>query len=99
MPVKLITFFLLFTLSTSVLAMPKINVNHQRNNAGFAEVQVTNNTVEKLICHVAINGHKLRFHLQALGQSKWYTATDKQFNHSHFSIWCDYLRLHPKYQK
>jgi len=98
MTVKLIVFSIILLVTTSVLAMPKINVKHQRNNNGFAEVQVSNDTMENLICHVAIDGHKLLFRLKAMEYSKWYAATDVRFNHTNFSIWCDYLKLHPKYQ-
>ncbi|MCJ8295199.1 MAG: hypothetical protein MJK15_12390 [Colwellia sp.] len=79
--------------------MPKITVKHQRNVKGFSEVQVSNATMENLICHVAIDGHKILFRLKAIETSRWFTATDVRFNHSNFSVWCDYLKLHPKYQK
>jgi len=95
---KSFIFFLLFLFTTSALAMPKIKVKHQRNIKGFAEVQVSNDTMENLICHVAIDGHKVLFRLKAIESSRWYVATDIRFNHTHFSIWCDYLELHPKYQ-
>lgn len=98
MVVKLIYFFIFSLLTTNALAMPKINVKHQTNIKGFAEVRVSNATMENLICHVAIDGHKILFRLKAIGTSKWYTATDTRFNHTNFSIWCDYLKLHPKYQ-
>lgn len=95
---KVISFFILILLANSAVAMPKINVKHQRNIKGFAEVQVSNATMENLICHVAIDGYKIFFKLKAIETSKWYTATDKRFNHKNFSVWCDYLKLHPKYQ-
>lgn len=78
--------------------MPKINVKHQRNIKGFAEVQVNNLTMEHLICTVAIDGYKVPFKLKAMEFSRWYTATDVRFNHTNFSIWCDYLKLQPQYQ-
>ncbi len=99
MMMKTAAFFFLLIFSLSVQAMPKIMVKHQRNIKNFAEVQVINETMENLICHVAIDGHKILFRLKAIETSKWYTATDTRFNHSNFSIWCDYLKLHPKYQK
>lgn len=95
---KLIIALLLLSLAHDVLAMPKIKVTHQRNIKGFAEVQVVNSTSAHLICYVAIDGHKKFFRLQALQASKWYVATDIRYNHTHFSLWCDYLSLHPKYQ-
>ena len=98
MKIRVITLFTLLFFTTSLLAMPKINVKHQRNAKGFAEAQVSNLTMEQLICHVAIDGYKLRFKLKAMEFSRWYTATDILFNHTNFSIWCDYLKLYPNYQ-
>jgi hypothetical protein len=99
MTAKFFTFSIfLLLLTTSALAMPKINVKHQRNAEGFAEVQVSNETMKNLICHVAMDGHKILFRLKAIEYSKWYTATDIQYNHTHFSVWCDYLKLHPNFQ-
>lgn len=83
---------------SQLMAMPKIVVKHQNNRDGFAMMNVTNKTTAKLICSVTIDGHKRMFRLNALRQSKWFTATDKRFNHTHFSVWCDYLSLHPKHQ-
>ncbi|WP_232771082.1 hypothetical protein [Colwellia sp. 75C3] len=96
---KTVTFFIVLLLSTSALAMPKITVKNQRNIKGFAETQVINGTMENLICYVAIDGHKIFFRLKAIESSKWFAATDIRFNHSNFSVWCDYLKLHPKYQE
>lgn len=79
--------------------MPRITVTHQRNAEGFAEVKVVNKTFEKLICYIAIDGHKLFFTLTGLGHSNWHTATDKRYNHRNFSIWCDYISLYPQYNK
>ncbi len=99
MALKILTFFTVLLLSISALAMPKITVKHQRNINGFAEAQVSNATMEHLICHVAIDGHKILFRLKAIESSRWFRATDIRFNHTQFSVWCDYLTLHPKYQK
>tara|TARA_B100000809_G_scaffold58248_1_gene54612 strand:+ start:407 stop:709 length:303 start_codon:yes stop_codon:yes gene_type:complete len=96
---KTFTFFTLLLLTTNVLAMPKITVKNQRNINGFAETQVINNTMENLICYVAIDGHKKLFRLKAIESSRWFTATDIRFNHTNFSVWCDYLKLYPKYQE
>jgi hypothetical protein len=94
-------YYLLLLLLTaqSVYSMPKITVTHQRTATGFAQVQVVNTTMEKLICHIAIDGHKLLFTLLALEKSNWHTATDKRYNHRNFSIWCDYISLYPQYDK
>ena len=99
MPIKVLALFTTLLFSVSALAMPKITVKHQRNALGFAQVQVSNDTMENLICHVAIDGNKVLFRLQAMGYSRWFTATDIRYNHTNFSVWCDYLKLHPKYQK
>ena len=88
---------MLLVCSTSVVAQPKVTVQHQRSPKNFAEIQITNQTIEQLICYVAIDGHKIYFRLQANQPSKWYKATDTRFNYSNFSTWCDYLYLHPKY--
>jgi hypothetical protein len=82
-----------------VSALPKVSVQHQRNTQNLAEIQVTNQTAQALICYVAIDGHKVFFRLQPHQPSQWYKATDTRFNHTQFSTWCDYLSLHPKYQK
>ena len=99
MVIKVIALITALLFSISALAMPKITVKHQRNANGFTQVQVSNDTMENLICHVAIDGNKVLFRLQAIGYSRWFTATDIRYNHTNFSVWCDYLRLHPKYQK
>ncbi len=89
----------LLVLCTKVFAMPKITIKHQRTVDNFAQIQVKNETKEKLICHVAIDGHKIKFRLMPFQPSIWYKATDVRFNHKNFSVWCDYLSLHPKYQE
>lgn len=99
MPVKFLYFIILLLLAKNAFAMPKINTKHQRNINGFAEVQVSNGTMENLICYVAIDGNKILFRLKAIESSKWYTATDTRYNHTNFRVWCDYLKLHPKYQE
>lgn len=99
MTIKLFALITALLFSFSALSMPKIAVKHQRNAKGFAQVQVSNSTMENLICHVAIDGNKVLFRLKAIEYSRWYTATDIRYTHTNFSIWCDYLKLHPKYQK
>jgi hypothetical protein len=94
-----VLFLSVYLFMPQLMAMPKIVVKHQNNRDGFAIVNVTNKTTLNLICSVTIDGHKRMFRLNALRQSKWFTATDKGFNHTHFSVWCDYLSLHPKHQK
>ncbi|MGL1958970.1 MAG: hypothetical protein OCD00_16830 [Colwellia sp.] len=96
--VKIAGYLLILLLSVSAIAMPKILVKHKRTLDNFAQIQVINETAEKLICYVAINGKKIKFRLNARQYSKWYKATDTRFNYKHFSTWCDYLSLHPKYK-
>lgn len=99
MKVNFFLFFILLTISFSVFAKPKILVKHQRNFENYAEIQVTNQTGKALICYVAIDGHKIHFKLPPRQPSIWYRATDTRFNHKNFSTWCDYLALHPQYNK
>lgn len=93
-----ISYFIILLTAFTTVAMPKITITNQRTVKGFAQIQVSNTTMKKLICHVAIDGRKVKFRLMPLQPSQWYTATDKRFNHQNFSVWCDYLALHPKYQ-
>ena len=99
MKIKIIICFILLAVNTAIHAAPKIMVKHHRSAKNLAEIQVVNQTIENLICYVAIDGHKIYFRLPARQPSKWYIAADERFNHTNFSTWCDYLSLHPKYQK
>jgi len=85
--------------SISVSALPKFLVEHKRNAKNLTEIKITNQTIEALICYVAIDGYKVFFLLQPQQPSKWYKATDPRFNYNNFSSWCDYLSLYPEYQK
>lgn len=97
MAIKLIFCLIYMFFSTSVIAQPKVTVQHQRNIDNLAEIQITNQTRKALVCYVAIDGHKLYFRLQANQISPWYKATDTRFNYTNFSTWCDYLALYPQY--
>ncbi|WP_114326120.1 hypothetical protein [Candidatus Colwellia aromaticivorans] len=99
MKIKIFIGFILLTVVTTAHASPKFLVKHHRNARNLAEIQIINQSIDKLICYVAIDGHKIYFRLPARQPSKWYVATDEGFNHANFSTWCDYLSLHPKYQK
>jgi hypothetical protein len=99
MKIKIFICLMLFSVNTLIYASPKILIKHNRNAKNLAEIRVINQTQKKLICSIAIDGHKIYFHLVPKQPSKWYTATDVRFNFSNFSTWCDYLLLHPKYQK
>ncbi len=98
MPIKTFIYLTLLVFSASACALPKFSVKHQRNFEDFAEIQLTNDTIEPLVCFVAIDGHKIYFRLQARQISQWYKATDKRFHYTHFSTWCDYLSLYPQHQ-
>ena len=90
----LLVFFYVLMFSAPVFAQPKTKVQYKRNAENLAEVQVTNNTLDPLVCYVAIDGHKVHFRLQANQKSVWYKATDSRFNYYHFSTWCDYALLY-----
>jgi hypothetical protein len=94
---KVFIFFNALLLSLSVFSQPKTIIKHQRNDQNLAEIQITNQTIDALICYVAIDGHKIYFRLQARESSVWYKATDPRYNYKNFSTWCDYLSLHEKY--
>jgi len=87
---------LILLITFEAISAPKITIKHQRNVEGFAQIQITNESMEKLICHVAIDGHKIKFRLMPIQPSKWYTATDTRFNHQNFSVRCDYLDAQPE---
>lgn len=95
---NLFTSFVFFV-AFNAFSMPKIHIKHQRNAQGFAQVQVSNSTREVLLCYVAIDGYKIKFRLNPLEPSQWYSATDTRFNHKNFSVWCDYLAMHSEYQE
>lgn len=99
MKIKVFFGFILLLVTIVAHAAPRVMVKHQRNIKDFAEIQVTNQTTKKLICYVAIDGYKIHFRLPARQPSKWYAATDKRFTHANFNTWCDYLSLHPRFQK
>nr|ALK44356.1 hypothetical protein [Colwellia sp. C1] len=99
MRIKIFICFMLLAVNTAIHAGPKVMVKHNRNVKNLAEIQIINQTIERLICYVAIDGHKIHFRLYAMQPSKWYVATDERFTHTNYSTWCDYLSLHPKYQK
>ena len=97
--IKFILIFMLLAYPLVGAAQPDFLVKHKRSLDNYAEIQLVNQTAKALLCHVAIDGHKIRFTLQPRQPSKWYKATDTRFNFKNFSSWCDYLIFHPKYQK
>lgn len=97
MSVKFVLIIVICLSIFTVNAKPQISIEHGRTLDGFARIKITNETTEKLACHVAIDGYKIKFKLQARQPSGWYQATDKSFHHANFSVWCDYLDKHPKF--
>lgn len=91
--------FLLLNFSFSVEAKPNIYVEHSHTLEGFAKSRVKNNTIKDLACYMSIDGYKIKYVLPALSLSRWFMATDKAFNHTHFSTWCGYLSLYPQYER
>ena len=94
----LILLVLIF-IAEPAAAMPDIDVEYGKTLDGFARVRVVNNTPRNLACYVGIDGYKIKFVLGALKPSIWYKATDKRFNYTNFTTWCDYLELYPQFQK
>ncbi|PHS53216.1 MAG: hypothetical protein COB01_04540 [Lutibacter sp.] len=78
-------------LSISVNASPKISVSYDLDANQFVKIKVKNETRRTLGCYVAINGIKKKFKLTALASSRWFSATDKRFNYTDFSVFCDYI--------
>jgi len=90
---------LIFLYTNNALANPKTKTIYGHSLDGFARVKIKNNTTESLACYIAIDGYKVKFRLEALRESKWYTATDKRFAYRNFSTWCGFLAQHPEYLK
>lgn len=91
--------YLLLSLSPTVQAKPDIYVDNGYTLDGFARSRVKNNTIRDLACTMSIDGYKIKYVLPAKNTSRWYTATKKNYNHTHFSTWCGYLVLYPEYEK
>lgn len=96
---KIIALTLTIFFCADVSSMPNIVAEKSYSLENYPRLRVKNETNRRLACYVAIDGYKLKFILNAFGMSRWYKATDRRFDHSHFSVWCDYLELHPAYQQ
>lgn len=99
---KLTIYLILFLVLISALAVearPRIKTVFGKSLEGFTRVKIINEIPEELACYVAIDGRKIKFRLPPLNQSQWYKATDKRFTHKNFSIWCDYIDLHPEFKQ
>ncbi|WP_448212350.1 hypothetical protein [Colwellia sp. MEBiC06753] len=85
-------------LPLEAVAIPNITTEFARNIEGLMRVKVINQTARVLACYVAIDGHKIKFKLGIRAHSRWYKALNKNYNADSFSVWCDYIELHPDYQ-
>ncbi|WP_426359181.1 hypothetical protein ACPUVO_02740 [Pseudocolwellia sp. HL-MZ19] len=92
-------FTFLSLMAFSVIALPRVNIEHMTSVQGVPSVKVSNQTSLTLACYVAIDGYKRKFVLQAFGSSKWFSASSNQYKHSNFSTWCDALEFYPDYKK
>ncbi len=95
---KIVATLLVF-LSLAASSNNKFSVEHKRAPNGFARIKVVNQTNEHLACYIAIDGRKTKFTLYGKRSSKWYQATDKRFDATSFSTWCDYIKYYPEYKK
>jgi len=94
----LLAIFSFVVASFYAQAKPKTKTIHGYSLDGFARTKIKNETIRDLACWVAIDGHKYKFRLPALSESKWYTTNDTRYNYTNFRIWCDYIDFHPEYQ-
>jgi hypothetical protein len=85
---KYIIAFLLLTFSQYGFANPYITTKFKLDKNKHTQLQVTNKDRFKLKCYIAIDGYKIYFYLKPNESSIWYRATDKRFNHTHFSTKC-----------
>lgn len=96
---KVLALIISITFSVNTLAIPKITTIYGKNNDGFSRVKIINETTANLACYIALDGRKIKFKLPVRAHSRWYKATDRRFSHTDFSIWCDYIELHPEYEQ
>lgn len=90
-------FAAIMVFSPVIIALPKITVTFGESLDGFTRVKIKNETFIPLACYVSIDGQKSKFQLRPKSTSTWVTSTDKRYNYTNFSTWCDYLEIHPKY--
>lgn len=89
---------LLIFFSFYAFSKPKTKVYYGYSLEGFARLQVKNETNKELACWVAIDGFKKKFRLPPFAMSRWFTVYDKSYTYENFSVWCDYIELHPEYK-
>lgn len=83
---------LLLVASKTLQAAPYIEVEHAINTRGFAFAKVINKTNRQLDCYIMVDGYKIRFRLMPNQTKGPFTTTDRRFNHTNFSVKCDYAR-------
>ncbi|WP_206486014.1 hypothetical protein [Thalassotalea sp. G2M2-11] len=98
---KMTMFLCLFVffVSFSAWSKPKTQVFYNYTIEGFAQVQIQNKSGKELACWIAIDGFKKKFRLPPATTSQWLTASDKRYDYTSFSTWCDYIELYPQYRK
>ncbi|GLX78463.1 hypothetical protein tinsulaeT_18030 [Thalassotalea insulae] len=89
---------ILFSFPFSATSKPKTEVLYRYTPEGYAQIQVQNKTTKELACWIAIDGFKKKFRLPPLTTSQWFTASDKRYDYTSFSSWCDYIELYPQYK-
>ncbi len=94
---------IIFTLSLviasfSAVSKPKTKVTYGYSPEGYAQVQIQNESAKQLACWVAINGFKKKFRLSPATTSQWIKASDKSFDYTSFSTWCDDIEFYPRYK-
>ncbi len=80
-------------------AKPLITVHKSIDANKFAQVKITNETIQELACYVAIDGRKIRFRLLPHRTTRWFKANDTRFVLSAISTWCDFIELYPNFKK
>ena len=97
---KKILFLIIVTLFiVGAHAKPQITVHKSLDTKHFAQVKITNETIEELACYVAIDGQKVKFRLLPHRTTRWFKATDTRFPLNAISTWCDYIELYPNFKK
>ncbi len=96
---RLLFLLLFICVSFSAFSKPKTEVFYRYTPEGYAQIQVQNKTTAELACWIAIDGYKKKFRLPPLSVTRWFTASDKRYDYTSFSSWCDYIELYPQYKK
>lgn len=85
-----------FSLSAdSSTFFPKITQEFDVTPRKLTRLRLINETDEKLLCYIAIDGYKRYFKINPYAKSRWYKATSKRFDYMDFSTWCGFARHYP----